>query len=438
MKTKSIIWAVMLILSGAAGLGVVSLDILRQRRIAALHKDRCGRGAEEYVAQYLRWSELSPEERLENPWGQGDYGGPRIRRQLTREQAGRLRADIADLAAGMSVAPVVADVLYGPNWQEAVRLYRKRNDIREGIAVASTVGILVGVIIFVGQLFSWGAARLMRINRRHREKNTGESTPQSTDQPAVELPGTDQPDGRPTDGLFRTPHPDKAAPQAISTKNPSNGLTDTPFGSFQRVPLSCGGAGTAQLTETLKSQASGWAGCDSVAKPQCSGGAIATLMSTTPVGRELSELTQEVSAIREYAARQQDRVRRLQDGYDWNIIKRFCIRIIRCIDNLDERIALFAGQGHDTRSLEDVRDELVFALESSGVEQFEPEINTSYKGLEKRAEAVKTRQPTDDPDLVGKIAEIVKPGYQYVVGDDEVKIVRCSQVKLYGPADQQN
>ncbi|MEE9366113.1 MAG: hypothetical protein V3W44_05440, partial [Dehalococcoidales bacterium] len=149
-----------------------------------------------------------------------------------------------------------------------------------------------------------------------------------------------------------------------------------------------------------------------------------------------NELTLEVSAIREYAASQQDRVRQLQDGYDWSIIKRFCIRIIRCIDNLDERMALLAEEGEDTQSLEDIRDELVFSLESSGVEQFEPEINACYKGLEKKVEAVKTREPTDDPDLVGKIAKVIKPGYEYVVSDEEVRIVRCAQVKLYGPDTQ--
>ena len=38
----------------------------------------------------------------------------------------------------------------------------------------------------------------------------------------------------------------------------------------------------------------------------------------------LTELTQEVSAIRQFTAQQQNRVKQLQDGYDWNIIKRFC------------------------------------------------------------------------------------------------------------------
>jgi molecular chaperone GrpE (heat shock protein) len=157
----------------------------------------------------------------------------------------------------------------------------------------------------------------------------------------------------------------------------------------------------------------------------------ATLMSTEPVARNLSDLTQEVSAIREFASQQQDHVRRLQDGYDWNIIKRFCLRVIRCIDNLDDRINKLTEEEIEFQGLEDVRDELIFALESSGVEQFEPELGSNYKGQEKYLEAVKERSETEDADLSGKIAEVVRFGYKYVISDDEVRFVRSAQVKLY-------
>ncbi|MHC4423271.1 MAG: OmpH family outer membrane protein [Planctomycetota bacterium] len=40
-----------------------------------------------------------------------------------------------------------------------------------------------------------------------------------------------------------------------------------------------------------------------------------------PLKNNLEELTQQVSAIREYALQQQGRMEKLQDGYDWNIIR---------------------------------------------------------------------------------------------------------------------
>jgi len=150
-----------------------------------------------------------------------------------------------------------------------------------------------------------------------------------------------------------------------------------------------------------------------------------------PLENGLKELTEQISAIRDYAAQQQNRMEKLQDGYDWNIIRTFCLRVIRCIDNLEDRIAALSQQNLETTQLEEVKDELVFALESSGVEQFWPQLNSEYGGQEKKAEAVKDKSDCDDPDMSGKIAEIIRPGYQYVIDQENVKIVRMAQVKLF-------
>jgi molecular chaperone GrpE (heat shock protein) len=150
-----------------------------------------------------------------------------------------------------------------------------------------------------------------------------------------------------------------------------------------------------------------------------------------PLNNTLVELTQEVAAIREYASNQQDRVKKLQEGYDWNIIKTFCLRIIRCIDNLENRISRLSEQDVKTPNLEEIKEELVFALESSGVERFEPEINSDYRGQEKSTEAVKEKEHCDDPNMKGKIAKVIRPGYQYFIDEENVKVVRAAQVKLF-------
>jgi len=158
----------------------------------------------------------------------------------------------------------------------------------------------------------------------------------------------------------------------------------------------------------------------------------AILKHSKPLDSTLKDLAQQVSAIREYAACQQERVEKLQDGYDWNIIRTFCLRIIRCIDNLENRISRLSSKGAKTEHLEDIRDELVFALESSGIEQFEPEVNSDYRGQEKYAEAVKGKQSCDKPKQKGKIAKVIRPGYQYFINEENIKIVRSAQVKLFG------
>ncbi|MBN2131236.1 MAG: nucleotide exchange factor GrpE [Sedimentisphaerales bacterium] len=158
----------------------------------------------------------------------------------------------------------------------------------------------------------------------------------------------------------------------------------------------------------------------------------ASQSQTEPINSTLKELAQQVSAIREYAASQQDRVEKLQDGYDWTIIRTFCLRVIRCIDNIESRIAKVVGGNGSVAHLEEVKDELLFALESSGVEQFRPEINSDFRGQEKFAEAIKEKQPAPKADQAGTIARVIRPGYRYVVDDDSYKVVRTAQVKLFG------
>jgi molecular chaperone GrpE (heat shock protein) len=158
----------------------------------------------------------------------------------------------------------------------------------------------------------------------------------------------------------------------------------------------------------------------------------AALEHSKPLNGTIKELTQQVSAIREYASHQQDKIHKLQDGYDWKIVRAFCLRIIRCIDNLEKRINDLAEENVDTANLEETRDELLFALESGAVEQFKPEINSEYCGQQKLAEVIKDKQHTEDPDMKGKIALVIRPGYRYVVDENNVKVVRPAQVKLYG------
>jgi molecular chaperone GrpE (heat shock protein) len=158
----------------------------------------------------------------------------------------------------------------------------------------------------------------------------------------------------------------------------------------------------------------------------------ATREQASPLGDTLKDLAQQVSAIREYAATQQGRVEKLQDGYDWGIIRTFCLRVIRCIDNLESRLEDLPKNDSATRPLEEIRDELLFALESSSVEQYRPEVNSEFHGQEKIAEALKEKQPTKKPELAGKIARVVRPGYRYMMDDENYRIVRTAQVKVYG------
>ncbi len=426
MKRSWVIWTVALIAIGGLGLSAVVIDIHREKTQTAHHKAKYGKGADEYVQQYFEWSTLPPDERIENPWGHGRYGGPDMREKLIHGQRDRLKADLADLAAGATTPPMVADVLYGPDWHQQVDDYRRRCDLRDGIALTSTIIVLAGLIICIGM----AAHHSLRPTLAQPQNDTDDQPPETAPKPEPANSDNDlQTCGDLVSEIIKSAPKEMPAGSPGDSPAPSIGVKGEKIGYFRNFGPPSRGDRTAELKNTLRSQAAGFKTTES---PAATGGGLGTLMSSAPVASELTELTQEVSAIREFAAQQQDRVRQLQDGYDWGIIKRFCLRIIRCIDNLDERMQALPPDGPDMQALMDVRDELVFSLESSGVEQFEPPLKSDYKGLEKSSEAVKSREPAPAPELVGKIAAVIRPGYRYAVSEEDVKIVRCAQVKLYG------
>lgn len=390
MNRKWVIRSSALMLAGIAGLVVALLPKMHEHRQTAHYKLRADSIPADYFSLYDDQARLKTQE------------------QLRQEQQLRLKADLADLAKGNKTAPIFADVLYGDNWREEVSRYKNKVMLTDCVLGASTLSILAGLIIgltYRGQHII--PASFGRLGQSWQER--AKSSAKDSDNVVVEVVSPEQ----------RDPAPGRQGQQHTSDKTEPDGERSY-FGRRRGQGL----ADSLGLKDSLGRQAQSFGKVAGQFGPSA-------LMSTEPVVNTLDELTQEVSAIREFTAQQQDRVRQLQEGYDWTIIKRFCLRIIRCIDNLDGRISKLARQGQDTRYLEDVRDELVFALESSGVEQFEPQINTDYKGLEKAAEAVHERERTDQAHLSGKIAKVVRAGYQYVLDDKDVKIVRAAQVKLY-------
>jgi molecular chaperone GrpE (heat shock protein) len=429
MNKHWIIATVLLLMAGAVGFVAVVFDIRNQTYRTAIYKARYGKAADLYTQQYLDWNRLSPDVRVENPWGQGQYGGPEIRQQLVMQQPEKLKADLPDLAAGLQVPDVLADTLYGPRWHQSVTAYKKRTDFRNGVMITSTLSFVAGLIISLGYASTVAFRRIRKkaqsIIRRRRQKDADDSdrAPESPTEDTVDK--TVSPAG--IDADARQDKPDNSVSAAYASEDSDRG-----GGYFRNLRTDHSVRKTQKLKDDLKSKAPPLVPPDTQAEGSALTESIGKLMSTAPLSTDLSELTKEVSAIREFAAEQQNRVRQLQDGYDWTIIKRFCLRIIRCIDNLDETIQALAEQQQDTQAMEDIRDELTFALESSGVEQFRPDVDCDYKGLEKFVEAIKARVPCDDPELFGKIAAIVRPGYQYCVNENDLKIVRCSQVKLYG------
>ena len=428
-----------------------------QEQEAENYKLKYGSETSEYVKLYDEWKLLPADERTELPAGL-DLNAHKSQEQILQEQQERLKADMDKLAAGEKTSYPNPDDAYGQNWQKKIEEYKNQKEQREflysiSIACASSGGLLIGFIVLINI-----ARTLIKIASKikntisHPKKNRGlaenqviennkdlddEFSPcgneqQQKDEHFKDISNVLVNSGWQYAGSFDQKSRLRQQRKRIPAKNrivDENANTDIPQDSLE--------VKSSEKVENI--QQSSVTNEKNISENKTESETIInhnvdfvnTKGHTHQIDNTLKDLTQQVSAIREYAANQQNRLERLQDGYDWNIIKTFCLRIIRCIDNVEKRIEQVSQEDVQAIHLEEVRDELVFALESSGIEQFEPKINTYYRGQEKIAEAIKDKAHSKDPNKKGKIEKVLKPGYQFYIDDENVKIVRPAQVRIY-------
>ena len=419
MHKKFVILGLVLLLAGTAMLGWFLVEERKQQQRIANYESNYDSETGEFLEQYNEWFQSFPEEPTQLPFELDEYDKGKSETQL---------------------------------WQE---------QLSEFALTGSIVCISMGGTIFAWYLLLWLGRRLIRglsdLKKyltdvlRRRTKTSGEKSAETgtekeeEEQEQEQIPNQQQSRFEKYSKIFR--NLGKRKPKlnegqaALSTKSESR--SDNRDRKRAKKHLGTYSDDNAEKIAVLLSDEKS---VDSIARLEDSIKAQTELLEertsqsvqqaiiehSKPLDSTLKDLAQQVSAIREYASCQQERVEKLQDGYDWNIIKTFCLRIIRCIDNLENRISRLSSKGAKTEYLEDIRDELVFALESSGIEQFEPEVNSNYSGQEKYAEAVKGKQSCDKPKQKGKIAKVIRPGYQYFINEENIKIVRSAQVKLFG------
>ena len=462
MIRKFIIPGLLLLLIGTAILDWMLTVKRKEQKQAVYYQSKHNSELSEHLRQYKQWLQLPPSKRDQFSLNLNQDGKTKTEAQLIQEQAERLKADMDKLAAGEISAYPFANILYGENWQQEVNKYKKQKEQREFILTGSIVCISVGgaicsccLLICTIRLLIRAFSRLkkffIKIIRKRKEpkdKNPGETEAEGQENSSgkrqdSQIPLTQVLGLNDTARELKAENAKREAEIALLLSDEESAKSDKSL----EAAIEAQKMSMIQLQDSLKGQVESLekqvgeirqmtadSSLQAVVKAQSAQDAPINIGAEQPelINDTLTELTQQVAAIREYASHQQDRVKKLQEGYDLNIIKNFCLRIIRCLDNLESCINKQSEQDDETMHLKEVRDELLFALESSGVEQFEPEINSDYRGQERLAEAVKEKVQCDDPGLTGKIAKIIKPGYQYFIDEENVKVVRPAMVKLFG------
>lgn len=447
MRLRYVIVAVLLVIAGIGGFSVTASWKDKEQRELAPHKENYSRQADELLSRFEGLSYLSPEEQLKLLKDGAQYGT-----KWKAEQELRLRADLEELAVGEKQPGDFADFVYGENWRQEVEEYKKKKEFGELTVTASTLSLSAGAVILMIGACRWITNFINRLPILHSRLNRTLSKPILPQSQSAEVKEVNQEDcelepqnygldsqdcGLETQDCGLESQDSKLKPEVAGQADAVEDC-DSQDCNNQQTKQPVGGNGLkysqmsfGQIQKAFNSQAQNLKQKTNEFELSIKGIEGATLENTGAADDKLTDLSEQICAIREYAAQQQERVKKLQEGYDWNIIRNFCLRIIRCIDNIDGQIRSLADDINVTERLEQSKQELIFALESSGVEQFEVPLQSDYRGQEKHLEVLKERVEANDPQLSGKIAEVVRVGYQYVIDEENVKIVRPAQVRLY-------
>ena len=147
---------------------------------------------------------------------------------------------------------------------------------------------------------------------------------------------------------------------------------------------------------------------------------------------EIQSQSGQLASLRDVFTAQQDRTKRLEEGYDWTIVKQFCFRFIRILDSLTQQIAALPPETADAhrRDLRDLYTEIQFALEASGIEQFEPKAKSPFAGHEKRLKVVGKVASNDAGDR-GLVARVLIPGYVLIEDGLPERVLRPAHIDIY-------
>ena len=146
------------------------------------------------------------------------------------------------------------------------------------------------------------------------------------------------------------------------------------------------------------------------------------------INEQLNRIDGQITSIRDYAGNQQQQLHRFQEGYDWEITKKFVSGLIRILDNIEDQRANLEDSSTD-EILEDVYDRILIFLESNGVETFSPSQGELFKQYSNICKA--TQVLTSEQEKEGKVESVRRHAYIYRGPDNSEILVRAAEINVY-------
>jgi len=159
----------------------------------------------------------------------------------------------------------------------------------------------------------------------------------------------------------------------------------------------------------------------------------------TAISERDSRLGEHLTTIAELADERGRELDRYREGFNLTITRNFAIGVISALDSLQTYIDELSRAEHEQMDsgldyLRATKDRLTEVLDAQDIDIFVPKVGTVLSDLGAHA-TVRDVMTTDKDDDVGRVSDVMFPGYTITTAVNTVRVVRPAHVRVFRRSD---
>ena len=149
----------------------------------------------------------------------------------------------------------------------------------------------------------------------------------------------------------------------------------------------------------------------------------------------VKEINERLKIFEKFANEKNQELQLYKEGYEFSKYKNIINGIVDCLELIESSNKKASDQDHEVNNyLNALKEKLEIILANNGVEKFIPNLNQKIFDIQ-GCEPSQITEKTNDENKINIIHSVLKPGYKVKINDKLEKIIKKSQVKVYGLAN---
>jgi molecular chaperone GrpE (heat shock protein) len=149
----------------------------------------------------------------------------------------------------------------------------------------------------------------------------------------------------------------------------------------------------------------------------------------------VKEINERLKIFEKFANEKNQELQLYKEGYEFSKYKNIINGLVDCLELIESSNKKASDQDHEVNNyLNALKEKLEIILANNGVEKFIPNLNQKIFDIQ-GCEPSQITEKTNDENKINIIHSVLKPGYKIKINDKLEKIIKKSQVKVYGLAN---